>query len=243
MRIDMLLKKRFLVHVLMLVCAVGAFAQPKDRTSDWGRHTSKSGVDCQWFLFADHTDLYRADGRASDYYYFGNITKPEQLAWVFNNNDHHVDDDRIKNIFGINIESSGVYIELNSDIDLQKYYWQGKGTTKRFYFINGNGHTIKNIHLIGSGSTSDNGNYGFFSDAEDIVFYNVNFEFSSVTTAGTSTDFEKSHKEVSDRNGLLIGNCTGCARFYNVNVKLNSNYSSTKSNVGGLAGYKCRVER
>lgn len=237
MRIDMLLKKRFLVYVLMLVCVVGAFAQPNNRKEDWGRHTTSYGVDCQWFLFADHTDLYRADGRASDYYYFGNITKPEQLAWVFNNNDHHVDDDRIKSIFGINIESSGVYIELNSDIDLQKYYWQGKGTTKRFYFINGKGHTIKNIHLIGSGSTSDNGNYGFFSDAEDIVFYNVNFEFSSVTTAGTSTNFENSHKEVSDRNGLLIGNCTGCARFYNVNVKLNSDYTSTKSYVGGLAGF------
>ncbi|MBR6367429.1 MAG: hypothetical protein IKR89_03565 [Bacteroidaceae bacterium] len=240
MRIDMLLKKRFLVHVLMLVCAVGAFAQPKDRTSDWGSHTSYTsgyGVDCQWFLFADHTDLYRADGRASDYYSFSNITTPRQLAWVFNNNDHHVDDDRIKSLFGINIESSGVYIELAADIDMNNYYWQGKGTTKRFYFINGKGHTIKNIHLIGSGDSSDNGNYGFFSDAEDIVFYNVNFEFSSVTTAGTSTNFEKSHKEVSDRNGLLIGNCTGCARFYNVNVKLNSDYTSTKSYVGGLAGY------
>lgn len=234
MRIDMLLKKRFLVHVLMLVCAVGAFAQPNDKTSDWGRYAEAGGVKCMdWvIIFTDNVWGYRADGNEGSYYSFSNITRPEELAWVFNSNNHHVDD---SNTF---LElRRGVYVELAADIDLQDYYWQGKGTTKRYYFINGNGHTIKNIHLIGSGSTSDNGNYGFFSDAEDIVFYNVNFEFSSVTTAGTSTNFEKSHKEVSDRNGLLIGNCTGCARFYNVNVKLNSDYTSTKSYVGGLAGF------
>jgi len=241
MKIDMFLKKRFLVHVLMLVCAVGAFAQPNDKTSDWGSYAKKGDVkSMEWvIIFTDKVWGYRADGYEGSYYSFSNIKTPQELAWVFNSNDHHVDDASIwTEVFtGIELERRGVYIELAADIDMNNYYWQGKGTTKRFYFINGNGHTIKNIHLIGSGDSSDNGNYGFFSDAEDIVFYNVNFEFSSVTTAGTSTNFEKSHKEVSDRNGLLIGNCTGCARFYNVNVKLNSDYTSTKSYVGGLAGF------
>lgn len=238
MRIDMLLKKRFLVHVLMLVCAVGSFAQPNNKTSDWGSYAKEGGVkSMDWIIiFTDKVWGYRADGYEGSYYSFSNIKTPQELAWVFNSNDHHVDDNTFTDLL-LYSERRGVYIELAGDIDLQNYYWQGKGTKSRYYFINGNGHTIKNIHLIGSGSTSDNGNYGFFSDAEDIVFYNVNFEFSSVTTAGTSTNFEKSHKEVSDRNGLLIGNCTGCARFYNVNVKLNSDYTSTKSYVGGLAGF------
>ncbi|SDF45177.1 hypothetical protein SAMN05216518_10764 [Bacteroidales bacterium KHT7] len=241
MRIDMLLKKRFLVHVLMLVCAVGSFAQPQDRTSDWGSYAREGGVkSMEWvIIFTDKVWGYRADGYEGRYYSFSNIKTPEELAWVFNSKDHHVDDASIlTEVFtGLELERRGVYIELAADIDMNNYYWQGKGTTKRFYFINGNGHTIKNIHLIGSGSTSDNGNYGFFSDAEDIVFYNVNFEFSSVSTSNSSTSFEKKHKEVVDKNGLLIGNCTGSARFYNVNVKLNSDYTSTKGYVGGLAGF------
>ena len=163
MRIDMLLKKRFLVHVLMLVCAVGSFAQPKDRTSDWGSYASEGGVkSMEWvIIFTDKVWGYRADGYEGSYYSFSNIKTPQELAWVFNSNDHHVDDNTITDLL-LYHERRGVYIELAGDIDLQNYYWQGKGTTKRFYFINGNGHTIKNIHLIGSGSTSDNGTLQLF---------------------------------------------------------------------------------
>lgn len=235
MRIDMLLKKRFLVHVLMLVCAVGAFAQPNNRKEDWGSHADGTGVkyELKW------KDAYKADGVTQvRYHHYYNVTKPEQLAWIFNNWDKHVDDDNVGND-----EYQGIFIQLAADIDMDKYYWVGKGSKNRFYYIDGSireheigGYTIKNIHLIGSGDTSNNGNLGFFSEAGDIVFYNVNFSFSSVTTSGTNT-FESNHKEVSDKNGLLVGNCTGNARFRRVGVTVSSDFPSSKSYAGVLAGY------
>ena len=114
------------------------------------------------------------------------------------------------------------------------YYWVGKGSQNRIYYIDGSihenavgGYTIRNIHLRGSGVTTNNRYYGFFSDAKDIVFYNVNFEFSSVNN----------DKIVGDKNGLLIGNCVGNARFRRVNVTLNSDFATSYNYTGGLAGY------
>lgn len=217
MRIDMLLKKRFLVHVLMLVCAVGAFAQPNSNR-EWAYAENGKGVetgDIRYAYGADSVTQYR-------YHHYHNITKPEQLAWVFNSDERHVDDENIGSG-----DNGNIFIHIDADLDMQRYYWVGKGSAKRRYYIDGQGHTIKNIHLAGWGDTSNNVYYGFFSEAKEIVFYNINFEFSSVYNSNI----------VADKNGLLVGNCVDGARFRRVNVKLNSNYTSTKNYVGGLAGF------
>lgn len=213
----MLLKKRFLVHVLMLVCAVGAFAQPNSNR-EWASAENGRGVetgDYRYAYGADSVTQYR-------YHHYHNITKPEQLAWIFNSEDKHVDDENIGSG-----DLGNIFIHIDADLDMQRFYWVGKGSAKRRYYIDGQGHTIKNIHLAGWGNTSNNVYYGFFSEAKEIVFYNINFEFSSVLNSNI----------VADKNGLLVGNCVDGARFRRVNVKLNSNYTSTKNYVGALAGY------
>lgn len=133
MRIDMLLKKRFLVHVLMLVCAVGAFAQPNYNT-EWAYAENGKGVktgDFRYAYGADSVTQYR-------YHHYHNITKPEQLAWIFNSEDKHVDDENI----GPG-DLGNIFIHIDADLDMQRFYWVGKGSANRRYYIDGQGHTIK----------------------------------------------------------------------------------------------------
>ncbi|WP_155994228.1 hypothetical protein [Bacteroides sp. Ga6A1] len=211
----------------MLVCAVGAFAQPR-YNDDWGKHARQGGVICD----QKERNAEMADGVTMvRYHHYYNVKTAEELAWIFSNADRHVDDDKVdkdKN------EYEGIFIQLAADIDMGNYYWVGKGSQNRIYYIDGSihehavgGYTIRNIHLRGSGVTTNNRYYGFFSDAKDIVFYNVNFEFSSVNN----------DKIVGDKNGLLIGNCVGNARFRRVNVTLNSDFATSYNYTGGLAGY------
>ncbi len=126
------------------------------------------------------------------------------------------------------------HIKLTVDIDLAGKAWTpiGGGTTKKTFYgsFDGDGHTIKNLSVTGTGSES-NISFGFFGLIANATIKNLHLVDASVTASDADNNFSV---------GGLVGKMTGSSGLsgcsFNGTVTTSGTGASNRY-VGALVGW------